>query len=243
MRKSRKSPVRADVGAIASLLQRLDGILAGRPEEMMPQLRNLAAEVDRLVPYHDGHLIRVTFYAMAIGLRMGLPQEDLLTLEIAALLHDFGKIGVEPSMLEKEEDLSAEESAEIRHHAERGYHIISGFSKLEKVAHIIRDHHERYDGKGYPNRKLGHDVSLLSRIIAVADAYDAMTTSRPYRRRMSHLQAVAELKRNAGIQFDPLVVEHFVNGQPERIPVARGRRWPAMAGGRRLGPGTIKTAG
>jgi putative nucleotidyltransferase with HDIG domain len=241
--KTRRGSGRADVGAIASLLQRLERILAGRPEEMMPRLRTLAAEVDRLVPYHDGHLIRVAFYSMAIGLRLKLPPEDLLTLEMAALLHDFGKIGVEPAMLEKEEGLSDEESAEIRHHAERGYHIISGFPKLEKVAHIIRDHHERYDGQGYPNRKSGSDISLLSRIIAVADAYDAMTTSRPYRRRMSHRQAVAELKKNAGVQFDPLVVEHFVNGRPQRSSVLRGGRRQRIAVGSRSGPGTPEPAG
>ena len=197
-------------------MSRLEDILSDDPQRMLTRLRDLAAEVDRIVPYYDGHLIRVTFYAMAIGLRMKLPQEDLLTLEIAALLHDFGKLGVEPKMLEKEEVLSEDESAEIRHHAERGYHIVSGFPKLERVAHIIRDHHERYDGNGYPSRKQGHNISLLSRIIAVADTYDAMTTSRPYRRRLTHRQAVAELVRNSGKQFDPQVVEHFVNGEAPR---------------------------
>jgi HD-GYP domain-containing protein (c-di-GMP phosphodiesterase class II) len=170
---------------------------------------------------------------------MKLPQEDLLTLEIAALLHDFGKVGVEAVTLDKEESLSDDESAEVRHHAERGYHIVSGFPKLERVAHIIRDHHERYDGSGYPGRKQGHDISLLSRIIAVADAYDAMTTSRPYRRRMTHLQAVAELVRHAGRQFDPGVVEHFINsedvaGMAAKPPAGRpGGRRPAAAGHRR----------
>ncbi len=201
----------ADVRAIASLLSRLESTLSGDPGTMLPQLRTLAAEVDRMVPYYDGHMIRVAFYAMAIGMRMGLPQPDLLTLEIAALLHDFGKLGVEPEMLAKEEVLSEDESAEVRHHAERGYHIVSGFPKLERVAHIIRDHHESYDGSGYPNRKRGQDISLLARIIAVADAYDAMTTSRPYRRRLSHQDAVRQLWDNAGRQFDPLVVRSFLS--------------------------------
>jgi HD-GYP domain-containing protein (c-di-GMP phosphodiesterase class II) len=201
----------ADIGSIASLLKRLDGILAGSRRVMMGRLRALATEVDQLVPYYDGHMIRVTLYSVAIGMRMKLPQEDLLTLEIAALLHDFGKLGVETVMLDKEETLSDDESAEVRHHAERGYHIVSGFPKLEKVAGIIRDHHERFDGNGYPNRKRGHDISLLSRIIAVADAYDAMTTSRPYRQRISHVEAVAELVRHSGRQFDPAVVENFIS--------------------------------
>jgi HD-GYP domain-containing protein (c-di-GMP phosphodiesterase class II) len=230
---------RTDVGAIASLLKRLDTILAGDPREMVYRLRALAAEIDRLVPYYDGHMIRVTFYSVAIGLRMKLPQEDLLTLEIASLLHDFGKVGVEAVTLDKEESLSADESAEVRHHAERGYHIVSGFPKLEKVAHIIRDHHERYDGSGYPNRKKGHDISLLSRIIAVADAYDAMTTSRPYRRRLTHRQAVAELMRHSGRQFDPEVVEQFIGQREVAAMAARaahlfsGRQPSSVSGKRR----------
>lgn len=238
MPKRLKKARPTDVAAIASLLKKLDQILAGDQREMVYRLRTLAAEIDQLVPYYDGHVIRVTFYSVAIGLRMKLPQEDLLTLEIAALLHDFGKVGVEAGMLDKEESLSEVESAEIRHHAERGYHIVCGFPKLEKVAHIIRDHHERYDGSGYPNRKKGHDISLLSRIIAVADAYDAMTTNRPYRRRLTHQRAVAELMRNSGRQFDPEVVEHFIGRRDVAAMAARAAdmfsgRQPASGTGRR----------
>ena len=200
-----------DVNAIASLLERLDRILGGPHREMLPRLRELAMEVDRIVPYYDGHMIRVTFYSVAIGLNMQLPKEDLLTLEVAALLHDFGKLGVEEATLDKEERLSEEEFAEIQHHAERGFHILSGFSQLSDVASVIRDHHERFDGTGYPSRKHGHDISLLSRIIAVADSYDAMTTSRPYRRRQTHGQAQNELIAQAGKQFDPEVVHHFID--------------------------------
>ncbi len=221
MTKRPKTSRRTDVESIASLLKKLDGILAGDQREMIYRLRTLAAEIDQLVPYYDGHMVRVTFYSVAIGLRMRLPQEDLLTLEIAALLHDFGKVGVECDTLDKEESLSDDESAEVRHHAERGYHIVSGFNKLERVAGIIRDHHERFDGNGYPNRKQGHDISLLSRIIAVADAYDAMTTSRPYRKGMTHVQAVAELVRHSGKQFDPEVVEHFISQKDVAALAAR----------------------
>lgn len=207
-RQARKPP---DVKAIAGLLERLDGILGGPTVRMLPRLRQLARDVDRIVPYYDGHMIRVTFYSVAVGMNMKLPREDLLTLEVAALLHDFGKLGVEEATLDKEERLSDEEFAEIQHHAERGYHILSGFSQLSDVAGIIRDHHERFDGTGYPARKHGHDISLLSRIIAVADSYDAMTTSRPYRRRRTHAQAQDELIRQAGRQFDPEVVHHFID--------------------------------
>lgn len=230
-RTRRKRPAtKPDISAISSLLERLDGILGGPTSEMLPRLRELAQEVDRIVPYHDGHMIRVTFYSVAVGLNMKLPREDLLTLEVAALLHDFGKLGVEESTLDKEEQLSDEEFAEIQHHAERGYHILSGFSQLADAAGIIRDHHERFDGTGYPSRKHGHDISLLSRIIAVADAYDAMTTRRPYRRRQTHAQAQNELIEQAGRQFDPEVVHHFIDQVGKRkLRVKRERQLAARS--------------
>ena len=207
-----------DVNAIAQLLTKLDQILAGDPDKMIRQLRKLAKVVDRLVPYHDGHIIRVTFYSLAIGMRMGLPQEDLLTLEVAALLHDFGKLGVDEATLDKEEELSSDDLTEIHHHAERGYHIISGFSKLCMVADIIRDHHEKFNGSGYPNKKKGHDISRLARIIAVADAYDAMTADRPYRKGLPQKTAEAELLIHSGTQFDPEVVDFFVNHVQDKKP-------------------------
>ncbi len=207
-----------DITAIAALLTELDQILAGDPDKMIRDLRKLAKVVDRLVPYRDGHIIRVTFYSLAIGMRMGLPQEDLLTLEVAALLHDFGKVGVDEATLEKEEILSHEELTEIHHHAERGYHIISGFTKLCAVADIIRDHHEKFDGSGYPNKKKGLDISRLARIIAVADAYDAMTADRPYRKGLPRKQAEAELLIHSGTQFDPEVVDYFVNHVQDKKP-------------------------
>jgi HD-GYP domain-containing protein (c-di-GMP phosphodiesterase class II) len=221
---------KTDVAAITSLLVRLDRILAGSSRELLPSIRRLAREVDQLVPYYDGHMIRVTFYSLAIGIRMKLPKEDLLTLEVAALLHDFGKLGVDEYTLEKEEKLSDEEISEIHHHAERGFHILSGFAKLERAAVIIREHHEKYDGSGYPGHKQGHDISLLARIIAVADAYDAMTADRPYRKGLPRKQAEAELMAHAGKQFDPQVVDYFVNHIKHKNPRARKRTVHDSAG-------------
>ncbi|MBI5804966.1 HD domain-containing protein [candidate division TA06 bacterium] len=209
---------KTDVAAITSLLVRLDRILAGSKDGLLPSIRKLAREVDQLVPYYDGHMVRVTFYSLAIGLKMELAREDLLTLEVAALLHDFGKLGVDEYTLEKEDQLSEDEVVEIHHHAERGFHILSGFAKLEQAAVIIRDHHEKYDGSGYPAHKKGPDISLLARIIAVADAYDAMTADRPYRKGLSQKEAEAELLAHAGKQFDPQVVDYFVNHIKNKKP-------------------------
>ncbi|HBE72951.1 MAG TPA: hypothetical protein DDW31_02485 [candidate division Zixibacteria bacterium] len=200
--------------AIADILRRLEAILeTSSQQEMLLKLRTLAADIDLLVPYHDGHMIRVTCYALAIGDRLRLSPKDMLALEVASLLHDFGKLEVDGAMLEKEQGLDENETAEVRGHAEKGYRILSRYPRLEWAASIIRDHHERFDGQGYPGRKLAHSVSLLSRIIAVADAYDAMTTSRPYRKRMSHTLAVQELINNSGAQFDPLVVRSFFSSK------------------------------
>jgi putative nucleotidyltransferase with HDIG domain len=207
-------PTGSEAAEVKAILRRLDDIL-GLPsqQEMLLKLRSLAADIDLMVPYHDGHMIRVTCYALAIGDRLGLSPKDMLALEIASLLHDFGKLEVDSIMLEKDRSLNDDETAEVRGHAERGFRILSRYPRLEWAASIIRDHHERFDGGGYPARKLAHSVSLLSRIIAVADAYDAMTTSRPYRKRMSHTLAVRELLDNAGKQFDPLVVRSFLSSK------------------------------
>jgi putative nucleotidyltransferase with HDIG domain len=166
-------------------------------------------------------MVRVTFYSLAIGLKMDLSREDLLTLEVAALLHDFGKLGVDEYTLEKEDQLSDDEVVEIHHHAERGFHILSGFAKLEQAAVIIRDHHEKYDGSGYPAHKRGPAISLLARIIAVADAYDAMTADRPYHKGLPQKKAEAELLAHAGKQFDPQVVDYFVNHIKNKKPRAK----------------------
>jgi HD-GYP domain-containing protein (c-di-GMP phosphodiesterase class II) len=228
--KAQPKHKKTDVAAITSLLVRLDRILAGSSRELLPSIRKLAREVDQLVPYYDGHMIRVTFYSLAIGIKMKLPKEDLLTLEVAALLHDFGKLGVDEYTLEKEEKLSDEEISEIHHHAERGFHILSGFAKLERAAVIIREHHEKYDGSGYPSHKKGPDISLLARIIAVADAYDAMTADRPYRKGLSRKQAEFELLAHAGKQFDPGVVDCFVNHIKNKNPRAKKRSGAGSSG-------------
>lgn len=207
-------PAESGAAGVNSILRRLEDILElPSQQEMLLKLRSLAADIDLMVPYHDGHMIRVTCYALAIGDRLRLSPKDMLALEIASLLHDFGKLEVDSVMLEKDRSLNDDETAEVRGHAERGYRILSRYPRLEWAASIIRDHHERFDGGGYPARKLAHSVSLLSRIIAVADAYDAMTTSRPYRKRMSHTLAVRELIDNAGKQFDPLVVRSFLSSK------------------------------
>jgi HD-GYP domain-containing protein (c-di-GMP phosphodiesterase class II) len=145
-----------------------------------------------------------------IGRHMNLSEKDMVTLETAALLHDFGKIGVDEDLLLKPSKLTKKQKTEIENHVIRGYYILLGFEELEKSLEGVRNHHEHYNGTGYPRGATSTNISLFGRIIAVADAYDAMTSERPYRRAKTKKEAIAELQRCAGTEFDPEIVEAFV---------------------------------
>jgi len=161
-------------------------------------------------PYTRGHTERVTTIAKAIAGRLGLSDEEQFTIEIGALLHDVGKIGVADAILRKPGPLDEKEYQEIREHPAKGRLILSNIAYLTKVIPCVLHHHERYDGSGYPQHLAGADIPLPGRIISVADAFDAMTTDRPYRKAMPCSRALAELRRGAGRQFDPKVVRAFL---------------------------------
>ena len=152
---------------------------------------------------------RVAGLAREIGREMRLVEEDQLTLELAALMHDLGMISVPEKILDKPGPLSQSEFEKIRTHTKKSIELIQGVPMLEKVVPQILSHHERFDGSGYPAGLKGEDIPLVSRILAVADAWEAMTKDRPWRERMSTAQADEELKKGAGTQFDPTVVEAF----------------------------------
>lgn len=156
-----------------------------------------------------GHVRRVSGYALAIGKRLGLSQSDLRALALAAEMHDVGKISIPDSILAKPGPLSDEEFNVVKTHTERGHEIAHRVRTLEPLADVIRHHHERLDGRGYPDGLRGDEIPLFSRIIAVADTYDAMTSKRPYRDAMTHEVAMAELLRLRGIEFDPRCVDAF----------------------------------
>jgi putative nucleotidyltransferase with HDIG domain len=160
-------------------------------------------------PYTRGHTKRVTRLAKALARKMGLSEEELFTIEIGALLHDVGKIGVPDAILHKPGILDSDETLEIREHPSKGTQILSNISYLEPAIPCVLHHHERYDGTGYPDRIAGEAIPLPGRIISVADAFDAMTSDRPYRRRRTPARALAELRRHSGRQFDPAVVAAF----------------------------------
>ena len=156
------------------------------------------------------HARRVSRMAAAVAKEMGLDQQRVLEIEYAAALHDIGKIGVTDSILRKAASLDEAEWKEIRRHSELGYEILKGIDFLRGAAEIVWAHHERYDGNGYPRGLAGEEMPLGARVFGVVDAYDAMTSRRPYRQAMSREQAAIEIARNSGTQFDPHVVEAFL---------------------------------
>ncbi len=174
--------------------------------------RHLSAEalvqvVDARDRYTQKHCERVAFYARGIALAMQLPPLVRADIEMAAQLHDIGKISVPDSILMKEGPLDEQEFDRIKEHPVRGAQILSANAQLDKIATIVAQHHERVDGKGYPRGLKGEWICLEARVIACADAFDAMTTERPYRPALTIDQAIIELHRNTGTQFDPVVIQ------------------------------------
>jgi putative nucleotidyltransferase with HDIG domain len=173
-------------------------------------LQMLCAALDLRDQATKGHSLRVARLAVAVGEQMGLSEEQLTYLEQAAMLHDLSKMGLSDVILGKIGPLEEDEWEEIQKHPEMGYQIVRDIPFLYKAGEIILHHHERVDGGGYPKGLMGEEIPLGARIFAVVDAYDAMTSDRPYRRAGSHAFAVREIKRNSGTQFDTRAVEAFL---------------------------------
>ncbi len=169
-------------------------------------VRALANSLDAKDAYTRGHSERVMIIAMEISKRMGLTPEEVKNIQIGALLHDIGKIGIAEAIINKPGKLTEEEYELIKTHPSRGAKIIEPVKFFKEKLPVIRYHHERYDGKGYPEGLKGEAIPLDARIVCVADTFDAMTSKRSYRAPLSLDQAVKELVRCSGTQFDPKVV-------------------------------------
>jgi putative nucleotidyltransferase with HDIG domain len=197
-------------------------------------LQALAAAIDARDPYTFGHSQRVSYYTVEIAKLMGLESGAIEVLRRAALLHDIGKIGVPDSTLLKPGPLNAAEWAVMKRHPEIGEQMIAGLKFLAEAAPFIRCHHERWDGRGYPDRLRHDQIPLGARILSVADAFDAMTSTRPYRPALSVEEARAEAERGRHRQFDARVVDAFQDGirAIEAILRRESARSSAMRSGR-----------
>ena len=186
-------------------------------------IKALAATIDAKDPHTRGHSQRVTQYALLGAAALSLSPEESEVLEYAGILHDMGKIGIAESILTNPGPLTAEEWKIMRRHPLTGANILKEIPFLEKARKLVLHHHERYDGSGYPDGLRGKDIPLGARLLAVADAYEAMTSPRPYRERpLGHKEALVELKRNIGTQFDPKVAMVFVDIMKKKSPVKAG---------------------
>lgn len=192
-----------------SVLDELKSDLNQSEAELINSIKMLVRIVNAKDKYTYGHSERVGKYAVAIAEKMRLPEEDIKTIKIGAFLHDIGKIEVSRAILMKRGGLTDEEFELVKKHPHWGAEMVKTVEALQPVIPLLKFHHERYDGKGYPTGLRGEKIPLHARIMAVADSFDAMTSNRPYGNRKNVKEAVEEMKRCSGTQFDPEIVEVF----------------------------------
>ncbi len=184
-------------------------------ETFFQTAESLAEAIEKRDPYTGGHTQRVTLYSQGIARQLHLQDPEKKWLKIAAVLHDIGKIGIEDQILRKPGELNPEEFEIIKRHSHMGAEIIEHVRQLREIATAVKCHHEQMDGLGYPTGMKGDEIPILAKIVAVADAYDAMTTDRPYRKAIEKEAAIEELKRCSGTQLDRDVVEAFIRAYGE----------------------------
>jgi HD-GYP domain-containing protein (c-di-GMP phosphodiesterase class II) len=240
-----------DISIGASLAIAYVGLLVLiRRRSIRPQQADVPRRVDELKSSYDsivavlcsaldlrdnvthGHARHISELASVVAWQMGLRKEQVRRIEKAAILNDIGKIGVADAVLAKPGPLDDAEWAEMKRHPELGCQMLQRIDLLKDVAEIVYAHHERYDGAGYPRGLEGDQIPLEARIFAVVDAYDAMTSHRPYRKARPHRKAVEEIVRNSGVQFDPDVVRAFLEAEKQGLLQERrgdGRREPETA--------------
>lgn len=198
-----------------NMIQKINDELLNSKERLvksyLESIEILRYTVEAKDTYTRGHSERVAEYAVLIGEKLGLSKEELRTLQIGGLFHDIGKIGIPDSILLKTEKLTDNEYEQIKKHPLIGKEILSNASIFQDIIPIVLYHHERYDGKGYPESISGENIPLLARIVCVADSFDAMTSKRSYRDELDLNFVISEIENQSGTQFDPKISEIFLN--------------------------------
>jgi cyclic di-GMP phosphodiesterase len=209
--QSLEEAVRLKTAELRSLNSDLNQMLEALYQHYRATLRALAGALEARDVEIAGHSVRVVAYSLRLGRELGLAHKDLIGLEQGALLHDIGKIGISDSILLKRGALNEKEWEEMREHINHGLRIINGIDFLKGAAPVVGEHHEKYDGSGYPLGLRAEMIHINARIFAVADAFDAITSDRPYRRAASYEHARSEIVANSRKHFDPTVVNAFLN--------------------------------
>jgi diguanylate cyclase (GGDEF)-like protein/putative nucleotidyltransferase with HDIG domain len=193
-----------------SLEQGAGGSANGLPPAVVETVTSLALAIDAKDHYTQGHSQKVSAYAAMIAQELGLPQEQVEEIRLAALLHDIGKVGIPEIILNKSGPLDASEWETMKTHTDLGAKILEPLQAMNGIGKMVRHHHEFYDGTGYPDRLEGENIPHGARVIAIADAYDTITSERTYKKARTPEDAFAELERCAANQFDPAIVRVFV---------------------------------
>jgi len=199
-----------NLATLAGVAVQEERIREGLEDLFMSVIVSLTMALEAKDPYTEGHSVRVAAYSEAIGKQLGLPPATLDLIHRSCLLHDIGKIAVDETILAKKGRLNPLEREKMDMHVLIGEDILRPIALLHPLLPGVRHHHERFDGSGYPDRLKGEDIPIEARIMAVADAFDAMTSRRPYRRALGNDEALTEVDRCAGTQFDPEVARAFL---------------------------------
>ena len=201
----------AQMREIKDINEKLKDTYERLEQAYLESIQTLRYTVEAKDTYTRGHSDRVSDYSVLIGKYLNLSEEDIKNLKIGGLFHDIGKIGVPDSILQKESKLTDDEYSEIKNHPSIGAHILSTATIFKDIIPIVKHHHERFDGHGYPSQLSGEDIPYLARITAVADTFDAMTSKRSYRDSLPIDTVVAEIDRCKGSQFDPKIADVFLD--------------------------------
>jgi diguanylate cyclase (GGDEF) domain len=193
-----------------SVLEELKKDIEEEHIDLITSIKTLISVINIKDRYTYGHIERVVMFAKLLGNKLGLTDEEKKTLKYGAYLHDIGKINISKDILNKKMRLSNDEWEILKQHPANGVDLIKSVDSLEQVVPLILHHHERYDGRGYPSELSGNDISYLTRILTVVDSFDAMTSNRPYSTRKTYDDAIEELRRCAGTQFDSNIAEAFI---------------------------------